>query len=879
MRKVLFFSLALAVLLLAVTLLGCGGGKSPTASNLNGSTYGSIDEALAELEALTPPEGVDPSLFEQLKDAFRKALESRGGKITSTPPPEAVDDLAAPDPQPDPDNPVITWTGGFFPGDGNGDGIVKIDDITPIALYFGRQWTDDAGEYYELLSRSADYDVSGDVAIADITPVARNFMRDVSYFVVEWSADLEPDVWSVMDDPLMWDAHEPELNEYGLPVFVFPLNTIVLDALELLGAETALLRVTPYDADDNPGTTSGTLEFDLGGITPPPPITVTDILVDITGAVNTEGDAYDGTEHFDAPDSVTDVTGETPANTMLTVVLSDIAYTYEGTSYAFGDAPPVEITTEEWTDIWDALYGSMTYTVVSDEVPVDAEAWTETDPQPLLGLEGYAGPNDDPSVANADGLRVTATMNDNDYTPGATTITVNVVLDLTDDVNAPEIYEFQPPDQPQNKNRLVSIRVEWGADEVGDELPAVPGDPDNSVNGVALYDATTMALKMTFDPATVVETPAPPTEPGEYTLDRFPGVNFTTVIQVLVPAGITQGDYIWRVAEMDGTFERRSSLKKPGDLYTVIGPEYFDMYTWPQGGEDGTFSCTSGAQTYMYFFPEDPKVRRNPVGGPTPPPADPPEFEPKDPVAYADFIKGDDTTGQEFLIVYGSKEADPPEPDSPMVYYLYLADPGDPPAMTIGEADGSLPVPYLQPHMIAAIVFGTLTEEGDIAFSLFDKSGTLLGFVKHYATTMPQPRSAPIIDGECNFGVRPWGAGLGAEDWSVKNADKSDFDAIVFTAKNVWLRHDDGATMQQLWRSTHLEMQLMGSGVLPEQLLLTPIVGPDPDGLVYMMIDVTNPDWWQNIVRDIDLGEYDLLTLTTPGAGSASYTDHLWVVP
>jgi hypothetical protein len=102
MRKVLFFSLALAVLLLAVTLLGCGGGKSPTASNLNGSTYGSIDEALAELEALTPPEGVDPSLFEQLKDAFRKALESRGGKITSTPPPEAVDDLAAPDPQPEP---------------------------------------------------------------------------------------------------------------------------------------------------------------------------------------------------------------------------------------------------------------------------------------------------------------------------------------------------------------------------------------------------------------------------------------------------------------------------------------------------------------------------------------------------------------------------------------------------------------------------------------------------------------------------------------------------------------------------------------------------------------------------------------------------------
>jgi len=860
MRKVLFFSLALAVLLLAVTLLGCGGGKSPTASSLKGNTYGSIDDALAELEALTPPEGVDPVLFQELKDAFRPMLEARGGKITSVPSTYAVTDLTAPDPQPDP--PIITWSSDFFIADGDVSGAVSIADITPIAVYFGMQWTDDAGENYDPEAKKADYNRDGTVAISDLTPLAVTFGHDTADFVVEWSETEDFATVATLGDPVPWVGDEP-LNENGFRVFTFTLDSAILSEFPV-GAESVWLRVIPRDAEGTAGVPpEAGLEFNLGGVQPAT-ITVTDILVEIGSSVNTDaaGD-WEGTAFYQSPAAGGDTTGEIPANTETAINLYDIAYTYQGVPYDFGADPPPEITGEQWAEIWDALHASMTYSVVSNEDPVDPEAWDESDPQPETGYAGFVGPNDPGE------LYITATMTDNDYTPGAVAYEVNVVMAITEDVNAPEIQDYDPPEQPQNKTGIVTIRMDWGEDEVGDEVPA---DTDN---GVALFAADGTFLRR-FDPADPLETPDPPSTAGEYTLERMPaGMEFTTVIRVMVPAGLNQGDYIWRVAEMNDTFECRSSLKKPDKVYTIVGPEYFDMYTWPLGGANGSFSVNSAAQPYVYFFPEDPKIRRNPVGHPTPPPDDPPEFEPDDPIAFEDFIKGDEDTGQEFLIVYGSLTPIPPEPDSPMVYYRY----GTEPAQTIGEADGQLPISYLQPHMIGAVVFGTLTEEGDITFSLFDKSGTLLGFVSHYATTMPQPRSAPIVDEECDFGVRPWGTGLDPLDFSDKSADLSVPDVVVFTAKNIWLRHDDNSSMDQSWRSTHVVWTLEGAGQIPDLKMRPHIVGLDTDDLVYLAVDIANPDWWSDITRDIDVGEYSI-TLLTPGAGSSlPYPDSLFVVP
>ena len=113
MRKVLSLSMgALAVLLLTVALLGCGGGKSaPTGTNLKSmpaSSDQNLDDVLAELEALEPPEGVDPVLFDQLKEEFGRQLESGGGKFVSTPSSNAINDFLEVDPVTDP--PTVTWS-------------------------------------------------------------------------------------------------------------------------------------------------------------------------------------------------------------------------------------------------------------------------------------------------------------------------------------------------------------------------------------------------------------------------------------------------------------------------------------------------------------------------------------------------------------------------------------------------------------------------------------------------------------------------------------------------------------------------------------------------------------------------------------------------
>ena len=101
---------------------------------------------------------------------------------------------------------------------------------------------------------------------------------------------------------------------------------------------------------------------------------------------------------------------------------------------------------------------------------------------------------------------------------------------------------------------------------------------------------------------------------------------------------------------------------------------------------------------------------------------------------------------------------------------------------------------------------------------------------------------------------------------------------VVFTAKNVWLRHDDNSSMDQSWRGTHLIMELEGGGQIPDLEMRPHIVGLDTDDLVYLAVDIANPDWWSDITRDIDVGEYSI-SLLTPGAGTAFYPDNLFVVP
>ncbi|OGK09046.1 MAG: hypothetical protein A2Y63_01805 [Candidatus Riflebacteria bacterium RBG_13_59_9] len=834
--------MALAVLLLTVALLGCGGGKSsPTATHLKSmpASEVNLDQALARLDGLEAPEGVDPDVFAMLKDELRRQLVARG-KIVATPSAYTVNDLEEVLPATDP--PTITWSSNFFIADGNIDGAVGIADVTPIAFWFGTK----PSEVPEAMV--ADYNRNDMVEIGDITPLAMTFGQDTAGFTIEVCAT-EVGSFAPLATPVLWTDQLADKNVNGFAVFEYQFATG-----EVLPPPEMWVRLIPYDAESTPGVACDPIKIDLGA--PPVEFVVTDMLIQATGTTNTEpGGDYVGTGFYVAPATGDPTTGEAPANTPVVVVLSDVAYTFKGLPYDFGATLPADLTPEQFDAIMVTLQEHMAYTVVSDETPADPEAWADDATQPPDGLAGTLGPND------AGALLITADMSDSEWTAGSDTFTVDIELALTEDVNAPEIWGFEPPEQPQNKTAMHTVRLDWGADEVGDEMPVQ----------VALYDAATGIMAYTFEPAAVVETTDPPANDGEYTFSRIPiPIDFTTIIQAkLAGVYLEQGvDYVWRVSEDDAGFERRSSLKKPGDTFNLLPPAFFNMNTWPEE----EFSVGDAKQPYIYFVPEKPLIRRNPLGHPEG--MEPSEFVPDDINAFEDIVKGGG--GEQFEIVFGLM-GPPPVPDGPLVYYLA----GDEPPRTIGEADGMLPISSRQPHLLAGLVAVVPNVPGDVSFGLFMQDGTYLGGVTRLVAAIPIPRNDVVI-GDGDFGVRPWGAD-GSEEIAAfddKIASQGDNDVVVFTFYNLWLRHDDVPALPQSQQGTHLVLSVMGAP-LPDILLRPHILATDfQGGLAYCALDVGADDiWWQNITQPIPMNTYTV-TLVNPGAGPGdTYPDNLIIIP
>jgi len=230
----------------------------------------SLDDALAELDALETPDGVDPTLFEELKDALESQLESRfsnrdslpghsrlesrdsryGGKIASTPPAgdaNQVKDLAVTD------NGDGTFTLSWHYrnlGDYSQDGRVGIEDITPLATCYGQTVPEGDDNCIQAV---IDGDGSGVIDMGDMTPISMNYGVSCAGYIVSQGSTVDGPWDLLAAAPLPYAAGEGRL-EFA---FDFMPNPTMIH-----------FSVAPYDGTFTPEFGVRSLPAMLPGVAP-----------------------------------------------------------------------------------------------------------------------------------------------------------------------------------------------------------------------------------------------------------------------------------------------------------------------------------------------------------------------------------------------------------------------------------------------------------------------------------------------------------------------------------------------------------------------------------------------------------------------------------
>lgn len=173
--------LFLSILMLAVlsAMLSCAVGS--TLHNLRPAGAVDIAAALAELEALQTPEGVDAAVFKSLKGVLAEALKMRTGKIASAPPTghkNTVNDFE-----------IFSEAGQMRlrwryrnAGDYDQNGVVGVADITPLAMHWQEGAFND-----DTIQGVLDVDGSNKVDTGDITPIAMNFGVNCTGYLLQSS--------------------------------------------------------------------------------------------------------------------------------------------------------------------------------------------------------------------------------------------------------------------------------------------------------------------------------------------------------------------------------------------------------------------------------------------------------------------------------------------------------------------------------------------------------------------------------------------------------------------------------------------------------------------------------------------------------------------
>jgi hypothetical protein len=259
----------LAVICVLLLLVSCGGNQpsavsvqlsdQSSAQTAQDNETQSLSQALAELDALETPEGVDAALFRELKDELAALLADRAkhdasGRIVSQAPigdGNRPTDLTLVDMG---ENEYRLLWHEVNVGDYDNNGTVGIADITPIAMHYGEEATD-PNSATGLID---GYEGNGTVDIADITGIAMNFGTSIAGYNVYVEGTLQPNQGVAGDLSVMRPADPGSGRvDYGYSLTLGGLVNVTVRPADSAGAEGAESDPAELGTGDAPAAPQG----------------------------------------------------------------------------------------------------------------------------------------------------------------------------------------------------------------------------------------------------------------------------------------------------------------------------------------------------------------------------------------------------------------------------------------------------------------------------------------------------------------------------------------------------------------------------------------------------------------------------------------------
>lgn len=208
MRRVLL------LILIVAAFAGCAGNQSaPERDSI------SLNDALAQIDALPTPDGANAGDFAQLKTALAASLQASGKtKFASAIPPgnmSEVTDLSAAAGNPGEVN--LHWTYKNR-GDYDQNSEANVADLTPLGVNLFKTT---ASPDWDSKAVAADGDGNGEVNVSDITPLGSNLFGRVDGYVIESTTDLTNEAsWAQVDTVDFADGG----FESGIPLWKFTVS-------------------------------------------------------------------------------------------------------------------------------------------------------------------------------------------------------------------------------------------------------------------------------------------------------------------------------------------------------------------------------------------------------------------------------------------------------------------------------------------------------------------------------------------------------------------------------------------------------------------------------------------------------------------------------